>query len=290
MAVSSYGSATDSSGVVRILKDLEASIEGRDVLIVEDIIDSGPDAPLPAQEPAGPQPRLARGLRAADQARAAPRRPADPLRRLRDPEPLRDRLRPRPRSALPEPPLRRRPRRVTEPDLERVRQAARRPVGIHEWLIRAGTLNSGPCRPLTMPQRPRWQAALNQEMMRRFFRSAAFPILIVIVLAFFAQRLISPGETEEPPDLQRVHLPDQERPGLDPVGHAPAEDADRPRSSSRTTRSTRPATRRTPRSRWSTRFGARTSRPRSRAPAARASSRSSPTSSPSSSSSASGSS
>ena len=41
MAVSSYGSATDSSGVVRILKDLDASIEGRDTLIVEDIIDSG---------------------------------------------------------------------------------------------------------------------------------------------------------------------------------------------------------------------------------------------------------
>ncbi len=41
MAVSSYGSATDSSGVVRILKDLEAPNEGRDVLIVEDIIDSG---------------------------------------------------------------------------------------------------------------------------------------------------------------------------------------------------------------------------------------------------------
>lgn len=41
MAVSSYGSATDSSGVVRILKDLDASIEGRDVLVVEDIIDSG---------------------------------------------------------------------------------------------------------------------------------------------------------------------------------------------------------------------------------------------------------
>ncbi len=41
MAVSSYGSDTDSSGVVRILKDLDASIEGRDVLIVEDIIDSG---------------------------------------------------------------------------------------------------------------------------------------------------------------------------------------------------------------------------------------------------------
>ena len=41
MALSSYGSQTDSSGVVRILKDLDTSIEGRDVLIVEDIIDSG---------------------------------------------------------------------------------------------------------------------------------------------------------------------------------------------------------------------------------------------------------
>jgi hypoxanthine phosphoribosyltransferase len=41
MAVASYGSATDSSGVVRILKDLDASIEGRHVLIVEDIVDSG---------------------------------------------------------------------------------------------------------------------------------------------------------------------------------------------------------------------------------------------------------
>jgi len=41
MAVSSYGSQTDSSGVVRILKDLDAPIAGRHVLIVEDIIDSG---------------------------------------------------------------------------------------------------------------------------------------------------------------------------------------------------------------------------------------------------------
>jgi hypoxanthine phosphoribosyltransferase len=41
MAVSSYGSATSSSGVVRILKDLDRGIEGEHVLVVEDIIDSG---------------------------------------------------------------------------------------------------------------------------------------------------------------------------------------------------------------------------------------------------------
>jgi hypoxanthine phosphoribosyltransferase len=41
MAVASYGSSTDTSGVVRIMKDLDVSIEGRDVLIVEDIVDSG---------------------------------------------------------------------------------------------------------------------------------------------------------------------------------------------------------------------------------------------------------
>jgi hypoxanthine phosphoribosyltransferase len=41
MAISSYGASTDSSGVVRILKDLDTAIEGRHVLVVEDIIDSG---------------------------------------------------------------------------------------------------------------------------------------------------------------------------------------------------------------------------------------------------------
>jgi hypoxanthine phosphoribosyltransferase len=41
MAISSYGAATDSSGVVRILKDLDINIAGREVLVVEDIIDSG---------------------------------------------------------------------------------------------------------------------------------------------------------------------------------------------------------------------------------------------------------
>jgi hypoxanthine phosphoribosyltransferase len=41
MAISSYGAETDSSGVVRILKDLDIPLQGRDVLVVEDIIDSG---------------------------------------------------------------------------------------------------------------------------------------------------------------------------------------------------------------------------------------------------------
>ena len=41
MAISSYGAQTDSTGVVRILKDLDINIEGRNVLVVEDIIDSG---------------------------------------------------------------------------------------------------------------------------------------------------------------------------------------------------------------------------------------------------------
>lgn len=41
MAVSSYGSSTESSGVVRILKDLDYSIEGKDIVIIEDIIDTG---------------------------------------------------------------------------------------------------------------------------------------------------------------------------------------------------------------------------------------------------------
>ena len=41
MAVSSYGQSTSSSGVVRIIKDLDRNIGGRDVLIVEDIVDTG---------------------------------------------------------------------------------------------------------------------------------------------------------------------------------------------------------------------------------------------------------
>jgi hypoxanthine phosphoribosyltransferase len=41
MAVSSYGSATKTSGIVRIVKDLDAELKGRDVIVVEDVVDSG---------------------------------------------------------------------------------------------------------------------------------------------------------------------------------------------------------------------------------------------------------
>ena len=51
MAVSSYGSGTKSRGVVRILKDLDTDITGKHVLIVEDIVDSGPDPVVDQVQP-----------------------------------------------------------------------------------------------------------------------------------------------------------------------------------------------------------------------------------------------
>ena len=106
MAISSYGAATDSSGVVRILKDLDTNIAGRHVLVVEDIIDSGLTLSylmrsLKARKPASLE------ICAADEAGAARDRRPGQVRRLRDPEQVRDRLRPRLRRALPQPALRR---------------------------------------------------------------------------------------------------------------------------------------------------------------------------------------
>jgi hypoxanthine phosphoribosyltransferase len=106
MAVASYGSATDSSGVVRILKDLDASIEGRDVLIVEDIVDSGLTLQYLLRNLGSRNPRSLEVC--ALLTRAAQGRSAHALRRLRDPRPVRRRLRARLRRALPQPPVRRR--------------------------------------------------------------------------------------------------------------------------------------------------------------------------------------
>ena len=105
MAISSYGAATDSSGVVRILKDLDINIEGRHVLVVEDIIDSGLTLSyllrnLESREPAS--------LEICALLTKPDRREIEvpgPVRRVRDPEPLRDRLRARLRRAISESPL-----------------------------------------------------------------------------------------------------------------------------------------------------------------------------------------
>ena len=126
MAVASYGSSTESTGVVRILKDLDAPLEGRHVLIVEDIVDSGLTLQYLLRSLEVPRARVAGGLRAADQAQPPHRRPAGALHRIRDPRQVRDRLRARLRRALPEPSLRRRvgvDRRLTRSSGIRRRQS-----------------------------------------------------------------------------------------------------------------------------------------------------------------------
>ena len=67
MAVSSYGSSTKSSGVVRILKDLDETIEGRNVLVCEDILDTGLTLKYLLKNLASRKPALTRGRRAAEQ-------------------------------------------------------------------------------------------------------------------------------------------------------------------------------------------------------------------------------
>ena len=65
MAVSSYGSATKSSGVVRIVKDLDLDLTGRHVLLVEDIIDSGLTLEYLRKNLLARNPATRRGLRPA---------------------------------------------------------------------------------------------------------------------------------------------------------------------------------------------------------------------------------
>ncbi len=84
MAVSSYGSSTDSSGVVRILKDLDAPIEGRDVLIVEDIIDSGLTLQYLLRNLRARSPGSLEVCALLTKPGSASSRVADPLRGVRD--------------------------------------------------------------------------------------------------------------------------------------------------------------------------------------------------------------
>ena len=113
MAVSSYGSSTHSSGVVRIQKDLDVPIAGRHVLLVEDVIDSGLTLSYLLKNLASRAARLAGDLHAARQARPQAPGHRQPLRRVRAARRLRDRLRARLRPALPQPPVHRRSRAVS---------------------------------------------------------------------------------------------------------------------------------------------------------------------------------
>jgi hypoxanthine phosphoribosyltransferase len=108
MAVSSYGSSTSSSGVVRILKDLDRDIVDKHVLVVEDIIDSGLTLSWLLRNLASRQPASLEGRRAAAQARGREGRgPVGEVRRVRHRLGVRRRLRARLRRALPRPALRR---------------------------------------------------------------------------------------------------------------------------------------------------------------------------------------
>ena len=105
LEASSYGNAMESSREVRILKDLRGEIAGRDVLVVEDIVDTGLYA-APCGEPAAlARARAARGLRAARQALAARGGDQGDLDGVRDPRRIRRGLRHRLRAAQPQPAL-----------------------------------------------------------------------------------------------------------------------------------------------------------------------------------------
>ena len=103
MAVSSYGTATKTSGIVRIVKDLDVDLVDRHVLIVEDIVDSGLTLSYLRKGLSAQNPGESRDLRPSPEDRPATRRPEDPLRRFRDPPRLRRRLRARRCRGLPEP-------------------------------------------------------------------------------------------------------------------------------------------------------------------------------------------
>ena len=112
MAVSSYGHATDSSGVVRILKDLDTDIEGRHVLIVEDIIDSGLTLQYLIRNLGARNPASLAIVDPAVETEPAHRRTGVPVHGIRDPQRVRRGLRSRLRREVPQPALlggRRRP-------------------------------------------------------------------------------------------------------------------------------------------------------------------------------------
>ncbi len=95
MAISRYGDAEESLGRVQILLDVDVDLTGRDVILVEDIVDTGLTLRYLLGVLAARGPGLARGLRAARQGGAPDRAASRPVRRVRVPRPVRRRLRAR---------------------------------------------------------------------------------------------------------------------------------------------------------------------------------------------------
>ena len=110
MAVSSYGSGTKSSGVVRILKDLDTDITGRHVLIVDEIIDTGLTLSWLISNLASPQPGQRRDRTLLRKPEALQMSVDGEVRRLGHPQRVRRRLRPRLPRAVPQPARHRHPR------------------------------------------------------------------------------------------------------------------------------------------------------------------------------------
>ncbi len=107
MAVSSYGDDTKSSGIVKIVKDLDESIAGRQVILIEDIVDSGLTMTYLLNHLSSSGTGGHPGLFAVGSGGSAGRRGQGRLHRLRDPAGVRDRLRTRLRPAVSEPSLHR---------------------------------------------------------------------------------------------------------------------------------------------------------------------------------------
>ena len=103
MAVSSYAKGTTTSGEVRLLKDLDTALDGRNVVIVEDIVDTGLTLTYLQEILRAPQPEVAADRVPAEQAVAPQGRREGRLHRLHDRGSVRRRLRPRLRRAVPQP-------------------------------------------------------------------------------------------------------------------------------------------------------------------------------------------
>ena len=236
MAVSSYGSLTDSSGVVRILKDLDSSIEGKDVLIVEDIVDSGLTLNY-----------LLRNLRARDPrslevcallVKPARRKIELPIRYVG----LRDTRTgswsgtgstwtsatatcptwPRSTAHAGDGHLHARPgRRLTATVPGRRSRRGCRHARYPSLMIRRQSARvialygTNPLLGLFAAEPSDCAHAVHclADNMSRFLKNATFPILIVVVLAFFAQRFLGQGEEKPKPNFGQFLHPGRERPG-----------------------------------------------------------------------------